>query len=72
MKFTKTGMYSKVSSGSSTTHYCDGQWYDNSGIRYALRGGRSDFGARVGAFCVDLSDAASFAWWAYGAAPSYK
>ena len=72
MKFTKTGMYSKVSSGTSTTHYCDGQWYNNSGTRYALRGGGSYDGAPVGAFCVTLDHAASVAWWSFGAAPSYK
>lgn len=71
MKFTNTGMYSKVSSGSSSTHYCDGQWY-NSGTRYAFRGGDSTDGALVGAFCVYLGNAASDAWWTHGAAPSYR
>lgn len=72
MKFTNTGMYSKVSSGSSSTYYCDGQWLNNSGTMYAIRGGSSAYGARVGAFCVDLDDAASNAGWDLGAAPSYK
>lgn len=72
MKFTNTGMYSKVSSGSSSTHYCDGQWFNNSGTRYALRVGSSDDGALVGAFCVTLHSDASVAWWSYGAAPSYR
>lgn len=72
MKFTNTGMYSKVSSGSSSTHYCDGQWINNSQVNYAIRGGKSHNGARVGAFCVALDYAASDAGWDAGAAPSYK
>lgn len=72
MKFTASGMYSKVSSGSASTYYCDGQWFNNSATCYALRGGPSDDGAPVGAFCVALSNAAAAAGWARGAAPSYK
>lgn len=72
MKFTNTGMYSKVSSGSSSTHYCDGQWFDNSGTRYAFRGGGSDRGAPCGAFCVGLDRAASVAWWSIGVGLEYK
>ena len=72
MKFTANGMFSKVSSGSASTYYCDGQWFNNGQTDYALRGGRSDFGSLVGAFCVDLARTASGAWWYFGAAPSFK
>lgn len=73
MKFNQTGMYSKVSSGTETTYYCSGQWFNNNQTNYALHGGSSSDGSRVGAFCLCLNAAASlFAWWAAGAAPSWK
>ena len=72
MKFTASGMYSKVSSGSASTYYCDGQWFNNSVTCYALRGGSSAHGALVGAFCVYLGSPAADAGWTVGAAPSYK
>lgn len=73
MKFNASGMYSKVSSGTARTYYCDGQWFNNTNAQiYALRGGDSYYGARVGAFCVALNNTAPFAYWGFGAAPSYK
>lgn len=72
MNFITNGMFSKVSSGLASTYYCDGQWFDNSATMYAIRGGASYASALVGAFCVDLYDTASRAWWDLGAAPSYK
>lgn len=72
IKFTTNGMFSKVSSGSSATYFCDGQWFNNSATNYALRGGDTSAGALVGAFCVVLNHAFSAARWYRGAAPSYK
>ena len=72
MKFNQTGMYSKVSSGTPTTYYCSGQWFSNDQTNYALRGGGSNAGSRVGAFYVTLTSAASTAEWHFGAAPSWK
>ena len=72
MKFTHDGMYSSVSSGTSTTYYCDGQWFNNSANTYAFRGCDSGAGAHVGAFCVTLSAVVGGAWWNNGAAVSYK
>ena len=72
MKFvSKKGMFSKVSSGTSSTYYCDGQWFNNSQTDYARRGGGSNTGAHVGAFCVYLAYTASDARWTFGAAPAY-
>ena len=73
MKFGHDGMYSEVSSGSSSTNYCDGQWFDNSSSTvYALRSGYPDAGLSIGALCVDLADPFNGSWWNVGAAPSYK
>ena len=72
MKFTHDGMYSQVSSGSSSTYYCDGQWFNNSQVIYALRGGYSGNGLLCGAFFVNLNAAPVDAWWRIGVALEYK
>ena len=72
MKFTHDGMYSAISDGSSSTYYCDGQWFNNTyHTIYALRGGSGD-GLRYGAFCVTLYYAPDYRSWNFGAAVSYK
>ena len=71
--FTEDGMFPEGAlGGSSSTYYCDACWYNNSGVRVPLRGGYSDNGARVGAFCVALNNGASVASWHIGAALSCK
>ena len=72
MKFTENGMYSKVSSGSSSTYYCDGQWFNNSQVEYALRGGSAEYGLHVGALFVGLYYTFSSSGWNRGVAISYK
>lgn len=73
MKFTKSGVYSAVSSGSASTHYCDGQWFNNAyHTIYAFRGGDSADGLLCGALYVHLGDAPGAASWTIGAAPSCK
>ena len=71
--FTEDGMFPcGALEGSSSTYYCDGCWYNNSGVRVARRGGTSDNGAEDGASCVNLSNTASNARWNIGAALSCK
>lgn len=71
--FTEDGMFPEGAlGGSSSTYYCDACWYNNSGVRVPLRGGGSNDGARVGAFCVGLNNGASIADWGIGAALSCK
>ena len=72
MNFNDYGMFEKNSSGSSSTHYCDGQWFSDSGDRYAIFGGYSDVGLRCGAFSCHLSNAVSVASWYFGVALSYR
>lgn len=72
MTFNGGVMLSSVSSGTATTYYCDGQWFNNSATCYALRGGYSRYGTLVGAFCVYLSATPGYSYWAIGAAASYK
>lgn len=73
MKFISgIGMLSVISSGTASTYYCDGQWFNNSQTDYAVRGGASYSGALVGAFCVTLDTAAGSAYWNIGASLSFK
>lgn len=60
------------SSGTASTHYCDGLWTNNGQVDFAYRGGRSSDGAHCGPWCVVLYYAASSANWFIGAAPSCK
>lgn len=59
MKFTEYGMFAKVASGSDTTFYTDGLWFDNSQSNYAVVGGHWSDAGRVGALYVTLNDAPS-------------
>ena len=71
--FTEDGMFPcGALGGSSSTYYCDGCWYNNSGVRVPRRGGSSYSGAGVGAFYVALTNVASNASWNGGAALSCK
>ena len=72
MKFDKYGMHPSVASGSDTTHYCDGMWFNNGQVDYAFRGGACSDGFPVGALYVALDNVVTVANWYIGAAPSYK
>lgn len=74
MVFDTGGMYAKEannSNASSTSKYCDGYWFDGSGIRFALRGGASYAGALVGALFVNRRSVVGAADWNFGARLSY-
>ena len=62
----------KTASGSSSTYYCDGLWFNNSIVAVAYRGGGCGAGARCGPFCLAVSNAASDTHWDIGAALSFK
>ena len=72
MKFDTYGMHPKTASGSSSTYFCDGLWFNNGQTNYAFRGGSCSDDARVGAFCCSLNGAASSTRWHIGAAVSCK
>ena len=71
-KFTEDGMFSDTMSGSASTYFCDGTWFNNSAVTFALFGGYSNVGAWVGAFSLSLYNAVSTANWAIGASVSCK
>jgi len=72
MRFTEDAFMAKTVSGSSSTYYCDGQWFNNSGNMWSLFGGTSHHGALCGCFCCDLSGALSYSGWNSGCALSLK
>lgn len=72
MIYTSDGaMITKTASGSDSTFYADGMWFNNSQTDYALFGGACNYGLVCGAFACDLSHTLSFASWYDGAALSY-
>lgn len=72
MAFTQKAMVTKEASGGSTTYYCDAQWWNASGNRWALFGGSSSRGARCGCFFSDLNDGLGDSSWDNGCALSLK
>ena len=70
--FAKDGFAPSVASGSESTYYCDGLWYNNKIIAFAVFGGDIGYGRRCGALCVALDTATSYDKWDVGASPSYK
>ena len=72
MLITDNGLIPTIASGSATTYYCDGLWFNNSQVDYALVGGASYNVILDGAFCVNLNNLVSDSSWAVGAALSCK
>lgn len=72
MIFTEYGVLPVTITGSSSTYYCDGTWFNNAIIAFACFGGSLNGGLLVGAFFVYLSYGASLAGWDLGASLSYK
>ena len=72
MLYTALGMFPASITGSSSTYYPDGCWFNITIIAFALFGGTLTRGRLCGAFCVSLTDVAGFAWWDIGASLSYK
>ena len=67
-KMTEYGLVPTTASGSETTQYPDGLWFNAS--CYALVGGSSNGGLRCGALALDVSSAVSSSGWNVGASLS--
>lgn len=73
MRFSEDGTMLPVAvNGGSSTYYADYYYQDQSGARFALRGGYCASGAVCGAFCWVLYYAPSSTHWYIGASPSCK
>lgn len=67
----ESGYVPKVASGSATTYYCDGLWFNNSQVDYAFVGGGWYYGLLVGSRCLALDSAASYTRTYIGSRLSY-
>ena len=73
MQFSSDGaMVPSVASGSDTTYYCDGLWFNNSQVDYAQFGGTLNRGSLVGSGSLRLTHAATIANGDIGASLSFK
>lgn len=72
MLITDNGLIPTIVSGSATTYYCDGLWFNNSKVGYVCVGGDSSNASLDGALCSDSGDASSVAVWWLGASLSCK
>ena len=70
--FNENGLIPTTANGSQTTYYCDGLLSNDSRIDYALVGGDSYYGYLGGAFCSNLDNVVSLAYWNTTAALSCK
>lgn len=67
---TEYGRIGYHAAGSQTTYACDGLWFDNSQIDYALVGGSCAYGFLCGASCLYVAVLVSDTGWNLGAALS--
>ena len=67
----KFGIVPKLTSGSSTTHYCDGMWTNNGQLDQLLLGGAVADGAICGVFAFLVNSLPTSTVWSYGASLSY-
>ena len=72
MNITNRGITPETISGSDSTYYCDGAWFNNGQVDYALVGGYWVASLLVGCLCVNLSNAVSYSSASLGAALSCK
>ena len=72
MTVTKNGLIPTTASGSATTYYCDGLWFDNSQVSYAIVGCRSHYTSCVGAFALNYTFQASYKSTSFNATLSCK
>ena len=72
MLITDNGLIPTIVSGSATTYYCDGLWFNNSQVDYAQVGGGSHDHSSAGALYSNLDEAISSVGWSIGAALSCK
>ena len=71
MESNQYGIFPKTASGSDSTHFPDGLWFNTSQVNFALFGGSSNCGLHVGAFACSLSHSVGSSNWAFGCSLSF-
>ena len=66
-----SGLLPSVVSGSSSTYFPDGTWWDTSIVGFARFGSLPAFGLLVGAFAFSVNNAVSYSYWHSGVSLSY-
>lgn len=69
-KMTEYGRIGYNASGSQTTYACDGLWFNNGQVDYAIVGGNCGHAFLCGGSCVSLGNLVSASNWSFGAALS--
>lgn len=72
MLYTALGMFPTVITGSSSTYYTDGCWFDITIIAFALFGGTKRYSRLCGALSMNADNASTTAWDTVGTSLSYK
>ena len=72
MLFSKYGLLPVSVTGSESTYYCDGCWFNNAITAFARFGGGLGSGRPCGSWYAGLDNAPSHAGWRFGASPSFK
>ena len=71
MESNQYGIFPKTASGSDSTHFPDGLWFNTSQVNFALFGGSSIIGLRVGAFACILHYTVGNSFWYIGCSLSF-
>lgn len=72
MLYTALGMFPTVITGSSSTYYTDGCWFDITIIAFALFGGTKRYSRLCGALSMNADNVSTTAWDTVGTSLSYK
>ena len=71
MESNQYGIFPKTASGSDSTHFPDGLWFNTSQVNFALFGGSSANGLHVGAFACHLTITVGNSYWDIGCSLSF-
>lgn len=72
MLYTALGMFPTSITGSSSTYYTDGCWFDITIIAFALFGGAKQHSRLCGALAMNVDNVSTTAWDTVGTSLSYK
>ena len=71
MESNQYGIFPKIASGSDSTHFPDGLWFNTGQVNFALFGGCSYDGLHVGAFACSLYLTVGYSIWIIGCSLSF-
>lgn len=69
---TADGVFTQEASGSQSTYFCDGLWFNNSQTNFALWGGTLSYSRPCGVWFCNLNSAPSWSYWYHGSGISFR